>query len=712
MNTRKVMAGYRIFLSGCALLFICGWTPSAAKPIVDPGLFVIQGVTSCINGTGYCLLGSDCSVDVEFLPDNTGGHCHGLREAFTPKIDFICCKYNPLGKETSKPPTTTISSFTITDVFSLIDEEVVHQQESDDEFPEDFDPENVIDIVGVVTDFTGIIGLVTRPWTGTFPTKASSPTTTPMTPTQTTTSSPISPATPADVDQIMFEMATEETTTETPTEATESYNEAPTEIDGSSIPDQQDSQTTPEEQENNSTPTSHQSENVEVAQASIVITNDSTSTQRPALTPVTVTTGDPFDMNVIVFPDNPILSEYPSLDVEALEAVTDSIVHANTVGNVIDVIDSNSVHETHTEAVADSATEEHLGSHVSDLDRLQQESEESQDSQQHSSAAIAVIDQDEVNNLPEDSDYDYYSEYADQLLLQPVNQNICGFKGYKNNIIHQSSSRIIGGVAASTVEWCWTAAIMQRGQGGDRFVCSGALVESDLVLTTAACLKRLRSREISQYIVVLGDSNLREDLPYGIQFHSIEEVVIHPDYFTSGGAHANDIGLVRLRAHATLSDNVCLVCMAQQDAIFPTQSCTVTGYGIGDVPRTMISNVKDVVPSDGILRQLSVPIMNTGTCRDALHNITGSEILATSDFFLCAGGLNADNACYSTMDGGSPLACEAGGRWFLAGVVSWTKDCEKQGIPNVYTRVSSFSNWLQATHLRMLGFLTHQIRLA
>lgn len=61
------------------------------------------------------------------------------------------------------------------------------------------------------------------------------------------------------------------------------------------------------------------------------------------------------------------------------------------------------------------------------------------------------------------------------------------------------------------------------------------------------------------------------------------------------------------------------------------------------------------------------------------------------------------------MDGGSPLACEAGGRWFLAGLVSWSRDCTEPGTPNVYTRVSSFTNWLQATHLRMMGFATHQV---
>ncbi|KAK3910698.1 Protein masquerade [Frankliniella fusca] len=67
--------------------------PSAALPIVDPGLFVILGVRTCGGGGGYCLLGSDCTLDRDFAADDAGGHCEGLRAAFTPAAHFSCCKY-------------------------------------------------------------------------------------------------------------------------------------------------------------------------------------------------------------------------------------------------------------------------------------------------------------------------------------------------------------------------------------------------------------------------------------------------------------------------------------------------------------------------------------------------------------------------------------------------------------------------------------------
>lgn len=67
---------------------------------------MILGVSTCRDGTGYCLLGSDCTLDHDFSPDDTGGHCNGLRAAFTPAANFVCCKYN--GADTKTTTTTDI----------------------------------------------------------------------------------------------------------------------------------------------------------------------------------------------------------------------------------------------------------------------------------------------------------------------------------------------------------------------------------------------------------------------------------------------------------------------------------------------------------------------------------------------------------------------------------------------------------------------------
>ncbi|XP_045123107.1 protein masquerade-like isoform X2 [Portunus trituberculatus] len=295
------------------------------------------------------------------------------------------------------------------------------------------------------------------------------------------------------------------------------------------------------------------------------------------------------------------------------------------------------------------------------------------------------------------------TDYGDELILQPVNQNICGFKG-PSMPEPSGSSHILGGMTASTLEWCWITALMERHPGGNKYICSGALIEPDLVLTTATCLRRLGHNDLSNYIVVLGDSDLKDDLPYGIQFHSIIQAVVHPHYYASGGAHVNDIGLLKLRNQATLTDNVCLMCIPHQDVSVPASQCVVVGYGVRAFPdsthnsayhqtQTVMHNYGEVVggkPSEGVLRKLSVPLLGAEECRNLLHNVTGSKILAESDSFLC-GGIGNGAACYSTVDGGSPLGCEVGGRWFLTGLVSWSRDCSSSGPAGIYSRTSAFT---------------------
>ena len=64
-------------------------------PIVDPGVFVITQIKECRNRMGYCILGTSCSVDTDFVKDDLGGHCNRLSDAFSPRATFVCCKQNP-----------------------------------------------------------------------------------------------------------------------------------------------------------------------------------------------------------------------------------------------------------------------------------------------------------------------------------------------------------------------------------------------------------------------------------------------------------------------------------------------------------------------------------------------------------------------------------------------------------------------------------------
>lgn len=149
------------------LCLLCALLPvlALALPIVDPGVFVIQGIESCVDGEGYCMLGMDCTADIDFMAAESGQHCDGLVDAFTPSVQFTCCRYNERGKASSEAPTTEQSAFTIMDVEQFLQEEVpILDYQQNNEVPEDVDPESLINIVGVITDMTGVLGLVTEPY--------------------------------------------------------------------------------------------------------------------------------------------------------------------------------------------------------------------------------------------------------------------------------------------------------------------------------------------------------------------------------------------------------------------------------------------------------------------------------------------------------------------------------------------------------------------
>ena len=63
--------------------------------------------------------------------------------------------------------------------------------------------------------------------------------------------------------------------------------------------------------------------------------------------------------------------------------------------------------------------------------------------------------------------------------------------------------------------------------------------------------------------MVLGDSNLKLDLPHGVQEHMIAKAVVHEDYDAGDSVHHNDIGKVCHEFGVTINHHSGRLCAAE-----------------------------------------------------------------------------------------------------------------------------------------------------
>merc|ERR550532_1709165 len=262
--------------------------------------------------------------------------------------------------------------------------------------------------------------------------------------------------------------------------------------------------------------------------------------------------------------------------------------------------------------------------------------------------------------------------------------------------------RIIAGDVTSTVLFCWMVAIMEKSKDeseSDQFICTGTLVEPDLVVTSASCTLRMFESGIGDFNVVVGDSNLKIDLPFGVQTHEISQVIVHENYRPDDKFHYEDIGLIKLKTAAKMETTVCLLCLPEQFKSYYEDNCTVVGYGrpskaaLNQFGRENV----DQDLTDGILRKADMPIVDTILCQEFLDVNARSDEMHSG--FICAGGKGDEESCYIAMDGGSPLACKKGENHYeLGGLVTFGTSCSHDQSPSLFTNVSKHIKWIKENY--------------
>jgi secreted trypsin-like serine protease len=236
-----------------------------------------------------------------------------------------------------------------------------------------------------------------------------------------------------------------------------------------------------------------------------------------------------------------------------------------------------------------------------------------------------------------------------------------------------AQTRIIGGQDAPRGAWPWMAALISASDANpaDGAFCGGTLIDPYWVVTAAHCTEGESPATVD---LVIGVDNLRTDLSQGIGVRiGAKRIVNHPDY----DGDINDIALIELETPAS---GYPVIPLYQAPEIAAGSMATVIGWGDTN-PREWNTSYPD------ILQQVALPVVSNQTCQRAYY---GEDIVASN---LCAGyAAGGKDTCQG--DSGGPLMISVGSDWTLAGITSWGIGCAEPGKYGVYTRVSSFLDFI------------------
>ena len=214
--------------------------------------------------------------------------------------------------------------------------------------------------------------------------------------------------------------------------------------------------------------------------------------------------------------------------------------------------------------------------------------------------------------------------------------------------------------------------------------CSGSIISSELVLTSAMCCLLQKSN-----YVYLGGFGQRKS---GLR-RVVVERNIHPEFDQS--LLRNDVCLVKLKSPVPFGPNIQPICLPPAGNNKPAKGSLLytAGWGSISVPggssKTMTSGKLPVIPFD--------------SCENQYKKL-GLELDKYAHFCVMK---NAGGVGPCRGDWGSPavLLDDAGNSPGLFGLASFARGCSSNSFASVYVNVSPYVDWINETGKIMQGLV-------
>ncbi|XP_025957513.1 complement factor I [Dromaius novaehollandiae] len=240
--------------------------------------------------------------------------------------------------------------------------------------------------------------------------------------------------------------------------------------------------------------------------------------------------------------------------------------------------------------------------------------------------------------------------------------------------------RIIGGEVAKKGEFPWQVAIRETGSEGATVYCGAVYIGGCWVLTAAHCV---RANRVHLYRIWIG---LLDTIQFNRETdtHKLKRLIIHEKY--NAATYENDIALLELkgfgRGECSLKYTI-PACIPWSEYMFkPGDKCKVSGWGL----------------EKGYTKQYVLKWGNVNLFQNCSELYPGRFFKEMA----CAGTYDGSiDSCKG--DSGGPLVCfDEENVAYVWGIVSWGENCGEPGHPGVYTKVSSYYDWISRHVTRSL----------
>jgi trypsin len=235
-----------------------------------------------------------------------------------------------------------------------------------------------------------------------------------------------------------------------------------------------------------------------------------------------------------------------------------------------------------------------------------------------------------------------------------------------------NTSRIIGGSNADPSRYPYFALLDIVTSSGAIYQCGGSLVTADMILTARHCTYDIGFvTRIVAYVNMTGETT-------GSYERDVTSAIRHLSY--NPKTEQNDIMLLKLNNPVL---GVPLVQLnTDRDAPSDGEALSVFGFGV--------TTYSDSATTPSRLQVVTVNTIAHDDCND--DNSYQGQVYDNE--MICASAPGKDS-CFG--DSGGPIVISGGNpaEDVVVGITSWGYGCALSNFPGVYTRVSSYADWIQ-----------------